>query len=541
MSKPSETCLPMYEVDAEQDARRLPLYVVTGFLGAGKTALLNRLLAPRLKHGRFVLCIQFESGTAKLTCPAGVKGKLRVLTIPPRELETHRRRTGQILYHAISNGLYDEVWVEWNGLQPISALLSFFPQTMMQDTGTPGDLCVLRRILFAAQGAGLAELLAQTGGLLTEQLLNADVIVLRGVKDKAELSGLRAAIHSANPGARVVRNKRVEINRALGRTQFPPLLLLLLACAAAVFLRRMTGTALDTVITVFLGIMLQAVPFLLIGVLLSSAIQLFLSQQVIERFFPKNRIGGTLFAIVAGAALPVCDCASIPIFRSLLRKGIPVSTAVTFMLVSPVINPIVLFSTYVAFAGNWRIVICRAVLGIVCAVLVGLTFCRTPVSAAGSGLDLSGVLCTCGSSQAADGWRGELLRYLRHTQTEFFNVGKYLTAGAFVSAVMQSLTKKLPLSCTGLLLPMLSMMALAFLLSLCSSSDAVVGRSFSVRMPMGAVMAFLVFGPMMDGKNVIMLSGSLPKKFILRLAITVFMVDAIVVYAAFRLGLGAVL
>ena len=116
-------------------------------------------------------------------------------------METHRRKTEQLLYHTISDGLYDEVWVEWNGLQPLSTLLSFFPKTMLQDTGTPGDLCALRRILFVAQGAGLAELLAQTGGLLTEQLLNADVVVLRGVQNRAALSGLRAAIHSANPAA----------------------------------------------------------------------------------------------------------------------------------------------------------------------------------------------------------------------------------------------------------------------------------------------------------------------------------------------------
>ena len=332
-NRPSGICSPLYEADCEENARRLPLYAVAGFLGAGKTTLLNHLLAPRLKRGRFILCIQFESGSAKPTCPAGVKGKLRVLTIPPRALETHRRKTERRLYHTISDGLYDEVWVEWNGLQPLSTLLSFFPKTMLRDTGTPGDLCVLRRILFVAQGAGLAELLAQTGGLLTEQLLNADVVVLRGVQNRAALSGLRAAIHSANPDAQVVRNRRSEIVRALEKPQLPPLLLLALVCGAALCLRQLLGAELNTTITVFLGIMLQAVPFLLIGVLLSSAIQLFLSQQFIERFFPKNRIGGTLFAILAGAALPVCDCASIPIFRSLLRKGIPVSTAVTFMLV----------------------------------------------------------------------------------------------------------------------------------------------------------------------------------------------------------------
>lgn len=322
-NRPSGICSLLYETDCEENARRLPLYVVAGFLGAGKTTLLNHLLAPRLKRGRFILCIQFESGSAKPTCPAGVKGKLRVLTIPPRALETHRRKTEQLLYHTISDGLYDEVWVEWNGLQPLSTLLSFFPKTMLRDTGTPGDLCVLRRILFVAQGAGLAELLAQTGGLLTEQLLNADVVVLRGVQNRAALSGLRAAIHSANPGAQVVRNRRSEIVRALEKPQLPPLLLLALACGAALCLRQLLGAELNTTITVFLGIMLQAVPFLLIGVLLSSAIQLFLSQQFIERFFPENRISGTLFAILAGAALPVCDCASIPIFRQSAAQGHP--------------------------------------------------------------------------------------------------------------------------------------------------------------------------------------------------------------------------
>ena len=407
-NRPSGICSPLYEADCEENARRLPLYVVAGFLGAGKTTLLNHLLAPRLKRGRFILCIQFESGSAKPTCCRGPKGKLRVLTITaPRVGDTPPQNRAAFVSHHQRWPLTMKFGWSGTACSRFPTLLSFFPKTMLRDTGTPGDLCVLRRILFVAQGAGLAELLAQTGGLLTEQLLNADVVVLRGVQNRAALSGLRAAIHSANPGAQVVRNRRSEIVRALEKPQLPPLLLLALACGAALCLRQLLGAELNTTITVFLGIMLQAVPFLLIGVLLSSAIQLFLSQQFIERFFPENRISGTLFAILAGAALPVCDCASIPIFRSLLRKGIPVSTAVTFMLVTPVINPVVLFSTYVAFTGNWRVVACRAGLGIVCAVLVGLTFCRTPVSAAGSGLALSGVLCTCGSGgQAAEAGAG---------------------------------------------------------------------------------------------------------------------------------------
>ena len=85
------------------------------------------------------------------------------------------------------------------------------------------------------------------------------------------------------------------------------------------------------------------------------------------------------------------------------------------------------------------------------------------------------------------------------------------------------------------------MMGLAFLLSLCSSSDAVVARSFSNTVPTGAVMGFLVFGPMLDIKNVIMLSGSLPRRFLLRLGLTVFLVDFAVLFLAFHFGLGVFL
>ena len=88
---------------------------------------------------------------------------------------------------------------------------------------------------------------------------------------------------------------------------------------------------------------------------------------------------------------------------------------------------------------------------------------------------------------------------------------------------------------------LLVMMGLAFVLSLCSSSDAVVARSFSNSVPTGAVMGFLVFGPMLDIKNVIMLSGSLPRRFLLRLGLTIFLVDLVVLFLAFHFGLGVFL
>ena len=91
------------------------------------------------------------------------------------------------------------------------------------------------------------------------------------------------------------------------------------------------------------------------GVLLSSFIQVFLSEKVIQRWFPKNALLGMLFALVCGFCLPVCDCATIPMFKSLIKKGVPTSSAVVFMVATPVINPVVILSTYYALMATGKL------------------------------------------------------------------------------------------------------------------------------------------------------------------------------------------
>lgn len=145
--------------------------------------------------------------------------------------------------------------------------------------------------------------------------------------------------------------------------------------------------------------------------------------------------------------------------------------------------------------------------------------------------------CGCSVGQAAEG--GKLSLYLRHTQTEFFSVGKYLVLGALVSALFQTLDRSFPWGNggDGLFLPLLVLMGMAFFLSLCSSADAVVARSFAGQFPMGALMGFMVFGPMMDIKNLILLSGGFSRKFVLRLCLTSFCICGMVVFLSFSTGL----
>ncbi|WP_077609362.1 permease [Clostridium sp. Marseille-P2415] len=134
----------------------------------------------------------------------------------------------------------------------------------------------------------------------------------------------------------------------------------------------------NTITNVFLGMILQAVPFLLIGILLSSAIQIFIPESWLERFFPKSLGLGIFAAVIGGFLLPVCDCVSIPVFRSLVRKGIPLPVAVTFMTASPVINPVVILSTYYAFNGNMTIVAGRVCLGLFASILIGISMAVWP-------------------------------------------------------------------------------------------------------------------------------------------------------------------
>ena len=187
---------------------------------------------------------------------------------------------------------------------------------------------------------------------------------------------------------------------------------------------------------------MQAFPFLLIGVIISSAIQVFVPQRFIERRFPKSIGKGMIAAILGGFCLPVCDCASIPVFRSLVRKGIPLPVAVTFMTATPIINPVVILSTYYAFSGDLTIVIGRVCFGIIAAVIIGVIFSIGQIKDKNvlSGGTLDYLMCSCGCYEDAESittLSEKISLFIRHSQAEFFSVGKYLVIGTFIASVFQ--------------------------------------------------------------------------------------------------------
>jgi uncharacterized membrane protein YraQ (UPF0718 family) len=515
---------------------RIPVYVITGFLDSGKTTFLNGLLDRCDWDEISKLVVQFESGETDFGTQGG---SVENIVFSKKMLELQPEAIIQRLAECLNHRNFDEIWIEWNGFAPFSQLLAILFDPALK------KFCKISKILHVADPAQLNSLVGKSGGVLLEQIANCDFAVLRS--DQAgETKTAKATLRAINPGLRVydIRSYK-NIYKGLFEKKRSSFTAFFLSALLAVWLYivgrpllELAEIPVNKIVNVFLGIALQAVPFLLIGVHLSSAIEIFVSKAAIERRFPKTMGMGMVAAIAAGFCLPVCDCASIPIFRSLVRKGVPLPAAVTFMLSAPVINPVVILSTYYAFSGNLWIVAERVVLGALCAVLIGFAVCpsKKMESAAlpQNGVDV--LMCRCGCYEALGsilGVKEKIGLFFRHAQAEFFDVGKYLMAGILFSSIFQASGIEVFVSERGgygLAISTAVMMLLGFMLSLCSSSDAVVARSFANQFPPGAIMGFLLFGPMMDVKNLMMLSHSFPKNFIVRLSIVTFVVCFSVVF-----------
>ncbi len=290
--------------------------------------------------------------------------------------------------------------------------------------------------------------------------------------------------------------------------------------------------------TIAVGMTLQAIPFLLLGVFVAELIEAYLSPALIARVFPTNPLASVPTALLAAFVLPVCDCSAVPIFRSLLRKGVPLSAATTLMLASPAINPLVFASTLYAF-GSWSLVAARVGLSVIVALTVGLSMLVIPPRALReeslSDTDHGGDACCC--EHGCEMPDRSVSGVLAATGRSFGRILPFLLGGVAASTVAQvlwpvsSLLSGLPAAGALAL-----MMGAGFALSLCSSSDAVIARSFASLAPTGALMGFMVYGPMMDVKNVALLSSQFRGAFVARLFVTVTAVAALVVGGSWWMG-----
>jgi uncharacterized membrane protein YraQ (UPF0718 family) len=277
----------------------------------------------------------------------------------------------------------------------------------------------------------------------------------------------------------------------------------------------------------FLGILLEALPFVMFGSIIASAIGLFVSDNLLVRFIPKNRMAGFVIVSLLGILFPVCDCAIVPVMRRLIRKGLPPSLAITFMCAVPIVNPAVIASTWWAFTYQPHIVWLRMLVGISTAITAGyvvgkLTKEKNPLRNDTYECNHNG--CACGNNTNLNPlpvarWENVVNHiglFLNHTTKEFINNSALIMTGALLSAIIQVVlprTIMYPLS-TNPIASVWVMMGFTWLISLCSNADAFVAKSFYGLFTTGSVVAFMTFGQMIDLKNTVVLLGFFKKRFV---------------------------
>ncbi|WP_428964031.1 permease [Micromonospora fluostatini] len=278
---------------------------------------------------------------------------------------------------------------------------------------------------------------------------------------------------------------------------------------------------LQTWTTVFVSIMVQAVPFLVFGVLLSAVIAVYVPRSFWARALPRRPALAVPVASAAGVVLPGCECGAVPIAGSLMRRGVTPAAALAFLLAAPAINPIVLTATAVAFPGNPEMVLARGLASLVVAMIMGwlwLRLGRTDWIRLPHRPDLDGL------SRGAAFWSA-----VRH---DVVHAGGFLVLGAMAAASINVLVPErwLQTLADNPVLSVLVLALLAVLLSLCSEADAFVAASLS-QFSLTSRLVFLVVGPMVDLKLVAMQSGVFGRRFAYRFAPATFVVAVTVAVA----------
>uniref|UniRef100_A0A7C1FQM4 Permease n=1 Tax=Caldilinea aerophila TaxID=133453 RepID=A0A7C1FQM4_9CHLR len=317
-------------------------------------------------------------------------------------------------------------------------------------------------------------------------------------------------------------------------------LLVVVAAFGAIFSDALRGGGapylyqrIQTFVTIFLGIFIEAVPFLVAGSIVSGLIAVFVDQSAIDRYLPKAALPAALVGSGMGLIFPVCECGVVPVVRRLYEKGLPLSIGIAFLLAAPVINPIVILSTYTAF-GWGPVFVGRIVFSFLIAAAVGFLFGRARPEEV-----LRPAICQVHDDEepyhthehahhhahdhshhlpdAALGLR--FRQALNLAGDDFFDMARYLILGSMLAAGMQTLVPQSALLAIGQgpVISVLAMQVLAFVLSVCSTVDAFLALAFAGTFTTGSVLAFLVFGPMVDIKSSLMFLGVFQRRIVVYL------------------------
>ncbi|NUS72485.1 MAG: permease [Corynebacteriales bacterium] len=266
--------------------------------------------------------------------------------------------------------------------------------------------------------------------------------------------------------------------------------------------------------TIFVSLVVQAIPFLALGVVVSAAIAVFVPPHFFHKVLPKRQALAVPVAGLAGVALPGCECGSVPIAGGLVRRGVAPGVAFTFLLAAPALNPVVLAATAVAFSGTPEMVVARAVASALAAMAMGWLWL-------GWGRPEWIKMPARANVDGAPKW----LAFFATMRHDFISAGGFLVVGAVAAAFLKVVVPAqwLNVLADNPLLAVLAMAVLAVILSLCSEADAFVAASLS-QFSLSSRLVFLVVGPMIDLKLFAMQVGTFGRSFAFRFGPATFVV-----------------
>lgn len=312
---------------------------------------------------------------------------------------------------------------------------------------------------------------------------------------------------------------------------------------------------LHSAFTLFLSLLVEAMPFLLLGILLSSCLLFLIDEKQLITRLPKNPLLGSIVGSCIGFLFPVCECGNIPVARRLLLKGVSPSVAISFLLAAPTINPIVIWSTWVAFGNQPQIVVFRVLFSLAIATIVGCVFStqkdtqlllqtsfarrfnstnyascsqsdteqKSPLLQSGSFiLDAGQVLplndsLLLNTAQNQSSLKFKRQSFVDNLLQEFSELGGMLVFGSAIAATIQVFVPRELVLNLGqdTITSILAMMLLAAIVSICSTVDSFFALSFAATFTSGSLLAFLVFGPTIDIKSIGLMASIFKPKIII--------------------------
>lgn len=371
----------------------------------------------------------------------------------------------------------------------------------------------------------------------------------------------------------------VSLNSSKIRLLLAPIILLLLALlgfSLGLITEDSTlSERFQTFVTIFLGIFIEAVPFLLAGSIVSGIIEVFVDKETLYRFIPRKPLTAAISGAALGMAFPVCECGVVPVTRRLYQKGLPMSVGIAFLLAAPVVNPVVVASTYAAYGWGpmlWG----RLGLSFLFAATVGFIFhlanpkevllpyllgekretepmiMETVTLGASSSSSPIGVLP--GSATPPEPSivpaeehhhsghheeRDRVWQVLNLAGEDFLDMARYLIAGSMLAALLQTVVPQSVLLTIGggPVISVVVMLLLAYILSVCSTVDAFLSLAFVNSFSSASVLGFLVFGPMVDIKSTLLFLGVFRRRVVLYLIILPLLLTlAVSIYLNLNVG-----